>query len=191
MDRKTVFVFSANSPAVIDPFLSAASPDINIFFTAASVEDASLLKQKLSETGSEVGYSIFDGHNLADIASAVVDCAEKFGGIDLLLFGEWEKSEDRLFLDIEDSEFVRCTDMLLGFFRLCRCAVPYMIGRDGAAIALPTDNAEPASLISGMYRSASLAMVRILADELSGCGIDVKALPATEDSLTEAFLNLL
>ena len=189
MYKKTAFIASAASAQLEECILALASHETNIFFTAASANEASLLEQKIVKAGAPVFYAVTEGHNIAGIALAVIECAEKFGGIDVLLFGEWVTCNSELFLDINEDEFSLYTDMLEDFFCLSKCALPYMLGREGAVIILPTEEQEPINLARAMYRSACFAMIKNMDREFEDYGLRVKAGPIFGKELAEFLIK--
>lgn len=144
-----------------------------VFLTAAAEEGLSRAARDLPSGASCAGGAVTGGSDISDVAPAVVACAETLGGIDALIFAPLLSSSEPLFLDISPSDFSSHMSAIKFFFAVCKCALPYMMGREGAVIAacLPT---VPANLTERMYRAAMESMLDDLSRELDGFGISVK-----------------
>lgn len=175
---KTYFIASGTSAELEEYVMSFAADGINVFFTGPSADDAYALEKKISEKGaSAYYYPLKDGYGLSDLADAVIACTEKLGGIDVLLFGGWFQCAAELFLDISEKDFSFYTKMLADFFCLCKCALPYMLGRADAVIILPVEEDAPRNIGRAMYRSACMAMIKNMAEEFKNYGIEVRSIP--------------
>lgn|GEM_PF-1448916 len=176
MDIKTFFIASAAFPEMEEYVLSVAAAGTNVFLTGTCAHDANTLIDKISEKGASAYYYNAAGSDyFSCTADAVVACAEKFGGIDLLIFGESHSSKTELFLDMSEKDFACYTGMLQSFFWLCKCALPYMLGREKPAVVMPVEeDHEPRNIARAMYRAACLAMLKNMADEFKSYGIEVR-----------------
>jgi hypothetical protein len=175
---KTYFIASGTSAELEEYIISFAADGINIFFTGPSADDAYVLEKKISEKGAYAYYyPLKEGYGFPDLADAVISCAEKLGGIDVLLFGGWFRCETELFLDISEKDFSSYTNMLVDFFCLCKCALPYMLGRSDAEIMLPVEEYPHLNIGRAMYRSACMAMIKNMAHEFKSYGVEVRSIP--------------
>lgn len=117
---------------------------------------------------------ITEASTLEEIAPAVIECVETFGGIDTLIFSSWQEAGSDLFLDISHDEFAFYTGLLNKFHLLCKCALPYMLGRDDAAVIIPVEETIPQNIARAAYRGALLAMAQSMSEEFEPLGIKIK-----------------
>ena len=145
----------------------------SVWLTARSEDEISRLSEALPQGADFAGGSVTGGAALADLAPAVIECAEALGGIDAVVFAPALSSKERLFLDISPDDFAAHAASLNVFFEICKCALPYMMGREAPVIAarLP---AAPANLTERMYRAAMESMLGDLAAELGAFGVSVQ-----------------
>ena len=109
------------------------------------------------------------------VAPAVIECVEATGGIDRLVFAPELTAHGRLLLDLSCDEMTEHTDAVNGFFALCTCCVPYMLGRAEPEIVIVLPQEED-NCISRIYRAAMKAAAGSVGEELSGCGIKVRSI---------------
>lgn len=119
------------------------------------------------------GRCVTASFDLASIAPAVVECAEVMGGIDRLIFAPELTSNGRLLLDLSYDELTQHTAALNGFFALCTCCLPYMLGREEAEITVLLPREED-NCISRIYRAAVEAAAKSIGEELSGCFVKIR-----------------
>ena len=112
---------------------------------------------------------------LDTVAPAVIECVETLGGIDRLVFAPELTAHGRLLLDLSYDELTEHTDAVNGFFALCTCCVPYMLGRDEPEIIIVLPQEED-NCISRIYRAAMKAAAESVGEELSGCGVNVRSI---------------
>lgn len=187
MEKQTVFIAYGTSSILREYIMHLARQpsQYNIFFTAESAENGNNLLQEMSHFDVSCDYEVVAARSLSNTASAVVKCTETFGGIDVLLFGGWQPLKAEPFLDIEVDTFSLYADTLKDFFQLCKCAVPYMLGRNGASILLPLDESESLDLVSSLYKGAGLAMTKNMKREFECYGVDVKTVHVCGKELSE------
>ena len=113
------------------------------------------------------------GAALADLAPAVIECAEALGGVDAVVFAPALSSKERLFLDISPDDFAAHASALNAFFEICKCALPYMMGREAPVVAVRLP-AAPANLTERMYRAAMESMLGDMAEEFGAFGVSVQ-----------------
>ncbi len=144
-----------------------------VWLTARGDDEIARLSEILPQSAKFAGSSVTSGAALADVAPAVIECAETLGGIDAVVFAPALSSKERLFLDISPDDFAAHAASLNVFFEICKCALPYMMGREAPVIAarLP---AAPANLTERMYRAAMESMLGDLAAELGAFGVSVQ-----------------
>lgn len=145
----------------------------SVWLTARSEEEISRLSAALPQGAEFAGGSVAGGTALADIAPAAVACAEALGGIDAVVFAPALSSKEPLFLDISPEDFTAHAAALNAFFEICKCALPYMMGREAPVVAAQLP-ASPANLTERMYRAAMESMLGDLAAELGAWGVSVK-----------------
>ena len=144
-----------------------------VWLTARGGDEIARLSEILPQSTKFAGGSVTGGAALADVAPAVIECAETLGGVDAVVFAPALSSKERLFLDISPDDFAAHAAALNAFFEICKCALPYMMGREAPVIAarLP---AAPANLTGRMYRAAMESMLGDLAAELGAFGVSVQ-----------------
>ncbi|MEG1824424.1 MAG: hypothetical protein RR501_06585 [Cloacibacillus sp.] len=162
------------SVARASDIISAAPEGSEIYFTAAAHEAADL-RGAFGAAYGVCGFSAAASMTLEAAATGVIDAAEKLGGFEKMLFAPALSSSAQLFLDLPEDEFASHMEAAAGFFNLCKCAIPYMMGQPEAEIivALPLE-AENAT--TGMFRATMTALCRSLSEEFSQYGIGVKVI---------------
>ncbi|MDO5116687.1 MAG: SDR family oxidoreductase [Synergistaceae bacterium] len=145
-----------------------------LFLTAPDAGALERAQAALGGAADIIGGSLTKDMSLAEIAPAVIECAEKLGGIDMILFMPDIGSREPLFLDISPDDFTAHTAALNGFFMACKCALPYMMGGESPVIAalLP---AEPANIAESMYRAAMESIIDGMKAEFESYGITATA----------------
>lgn len=155
-------------PAEMEPLFEGSS----VWLTARSEDEISLAAENLPRGANFAGGSVTGGAALADLAPAVVECAEAQGGVDAVIFAPALSSKERLFLDISPEDFAAHAAALNAFFEICKCALPYMMGREAPAVAVRLPG-EPANLTERMYRAAMESMLGDMEAELGAWGVSV------------------
>lgn len=145
----------------------------SVWLTARSDDEIARLSGTLPQGAEFAGGSVAGGAALADLAPAVVECAEALGGIDAVVFAPALSSKEPLFLDISPEDFTAHVAALNAFFEICKCALPYMMGREAPIVAALLPSA-PANLTERMYRAAMESMLGDLAAELGAWGVSVE-----------------
>lgn len=169
LGKKIFFIFSASSDSV-RYLLPECGEGSLIFFTVDSDGNAAALSDMCGTSGVGCHPYINADKSLASIAPAVVACADKFGGIDVLLFDAQLKGSTELFLDISEDEFVSRTGLINEFHSLCRCALPYMLGREGASVRARVGHGLPGAATAA-YNGAIIAMAETMNEEFGDYGI--------------------
>lgn len=145
----------------------------SVWLTARSEDEISRLSETLPHDAEFAGGTVAGGAALADIAPAAVACAEALGGIDAVVYAPALSSKEPLFLDISPEDFTAHAAALNAFFEICKCALPYMMGREAPIVAVRL-SAAPANLTERMYRAAMESMLGDLAAELGAWGVSVE-----------------
>ena len=145
----------------------------SVWLTARSEDEISRLSEALPQGADFAGGSVTGGAALADLAPAVIECAEALGGVDAVVFAPALSSKERLFLDISPDDFAAHAAALNAFFEICKCALPYMMGREAPAVAVRLP-AAPANLTERMYRAAMESMLGDMAEEFGAFGVSVQ-----------------
>lgn len=112
---------------------------------------------------------------LEDIAPAVIDCVEKLGGIDCLLFAAELSSKEKLFLDINPTDFTSHVMALNAFFMSCKCALPYMLESLEPKIIVSLGSG-PDNLTERMHRAAMESLLADMEKEFACYGLKVEKL---------------
>ena len=143
----------------------------SIFMTSTSS------KTREINAGPHLAYRCSANHDLARAANDVVECAEMFGGIDILLYAKWEDMSEELFLDVKNDEIENYLGQIRDFFTLCKCSVPYMLGRKDASILLPIDSdISTLNVLRAIYRGACISASEVLSKEFAEYGLTVKTI---------------
>ncbi|OUO93938.1 hypothetical protein [Cloacibacillus sp. An23] len=153
--------------------MAALLDGASVWLTARGEDEISRLSETLPPGAEFAGGSVTAGAALSDVAPAAVACAEALGGIDALVFAPALSSKERLLLDISPVDFSAHVSALNVFFEACKCALPYMMGREAPVIAVRLPG-EPANLTERMYRAAMESMLEDMASELGEWGVAVK-----------------
>ena len=153
--------------------ISGYIPDgAEVYFTADE-RDLPELITRFTEICSVAGSASVVSMSLEDLAPSVVEAAEKLGGIEKMIFAPDLASESTIFLDLPEHEFLEHMEAVEGFFSLCKCAVPYMMGQECAEItALLPEEAQNAASVA--LSAALKAISERLLEELAPYGITVK-----------------
>lgn len=161
------FASEATLPAAASLFPAGAA----VFFTVTDAGSAPSVHSALEGLGLEcAGWSVTEDGSLELCAPAVVECAEKLGGIDELIFAPELSTTATLFLDLPEDEFIAHTSAIEAIFGLCKCALPYMMGADGAAVRIMRPK-ERGNLTSSVYNAAISAMAERMNAELTEYGV--------------------
>lgn len=126
--------------------------------------------------------SRLSAYSSEELSAAIVETAERMGGIDLLLYmGELPEdyeADGKLLLDLDENDWdISLGRVARGFFLSCKFALPYLISRPGArVVAVDAYSGEcrgagERSLTSFVASSALKAAVEHLETELSHYGV--------------------
>ena len=173
MSEKITLISSALSESIPETLYEAEIKDSYLCIFAEEEKQASKFLNSVHYT-SDSHVCITRASSLEEIAPAVIECVETFGGIDTLIFSSWQKAGSELFLDISFDDFAFYTGLINKFHLLCKCALPYMLGRDGAAIIVPVEENPPQNAARAAYRGAITAMAQAMSDEFEPLGIKIK-----------------
>lgn len=145
-----------------------------IFFTAPEKE-LGALSEIFSKKGRVAGCAPSLSMTLEDLAPAVIDAAEKLGGISSMVFAPELSTGSTLFLDLPEQEFLDHLAALGGFFSLCKCALPYMMGQENAAVTLLLPR-EADNTASAAFSAAAKAVTEKLGEEFEPYGIKTEVI---------------
>ncbi|GHV52817.1 hypothetical protein FACS1894216_09670 [Synergistales bacterium] len=168
-----------------------------VFITGASDEAVVLSCERFLNEGCFVGftYSGGNGHPMPEqdrllarhapnmsapeISKAVVDTAESFGGIDVLVFMRdfWEKDGGELFLDLGEDDWDSAMALVKAFFLSCKYAIPYLINSPCARVIVISRAADNDNIAEYAAASTLKAATERAGKELSDFGIDVTYAP--------------
>lgn len=111
-----------------------------------------------------------------ELSAAIIRTAEAFGGIDWLIHCDIRPARYQMILDIDEQEWDRVvSDCLRGFFLACKCAIPYMLGRD-ARILLLLPTTRGGGIHEAIRALAGERMVALMREELSPYALPVDCL---------------
>ena len=165
---------------VFMPFASPVLDDVarffegcEVFYTCVCEDLKEDVERKINEYGRAAGGLVTPNTEMETISPAVIECAETLGAIDRIVFAPEINAEGRLFLDLSEDQFNDHINALKGFFMLCKCALPYMLGRDKPEIIvrLPQDRR---NLTVQVYRAAIMTAANNLSEELAQYHIEVR-----------------
>ncbi len=135
----------------------------------------------------EVEICNLNDYSAREISKAVIDAEERCGAIDTLVYcaGDSGETWNKMLLDIDEPEWDALMNRRLkGFFLSCKCALPYLIGRESPCIFLLMSDRttmETCGLHAYAADAASRAAVEHMAAELSGYGILVRGIALRDD----------
>lgn len=153
--------------------MAALFDGASVWLAARSDDDIARISENLPRGAAFAGGSVSGGDALSDVAPAVIECAEALGGVDAVVFAPTLSSKERLFLDISPDDFAAHAAALNAFFEICKCALPYMMGREAPVVAVRLP-AAPANLTERMYRAAMESMLGDMAEEFGAFGVSVQ-----------------
>lgn len=140
------------------------------------------LRAALSSSGADVFFRLLEDCTAQEISQAVIEAEDALGSIDLLAYVGCEAGESRMLLDIDEQEWDSVMNRRLkGFFLSCKCALPYLMGRESSCILLvmPTESRmDECGVHAFAAGAASRAAAVHMAGELANYGIRVRALAA-------------
>jgi|GEM_PF-3912079 len=170
MNNKVIYIASTNlSPS--DEIIAELIKRGNSIFMTTSCG----LNESVSNAHIVCHSSVEQG--LAEDANNVVECTEMFGGIDILLYAKWIDRSEKLFLDVNKDEIEPYLEQIKELFTLCKCAVPYMLGRENALILLPIDNdVSTINAPRAIYTGACISAVNVLSAEFADYGLQIKTM---------------
>lgn len=151
------------------------------------LEELAALMGEIEAKGVRTTSSLVPGYTSEKLSAAIVDTAEKMGGIDILVYmGEPPESyepEGKLLLDLDEYDWdIAMNPIAKGFFLSCKYALPYLINGINAKVAAVGSNpcGECAATVF-----ASLAALKTLAkhleSELSHYGVSVTYIPEQDE----------
>ena len=150
---------------------------------------------QVAATGGSMRFVAGDVTSEADVAAVVSGVLAERGRIDILVNDAAIQKEARL-LDVTVEDFHRVVDVnLLGYFLLCREALPSMIARgSGAIVNMSSLNAlvaDPLLPVYGATKAAIIALTQNIAITYGPDGIRANAIcPGDVDTeLNQAFFN--
>lgn len=112
--------------------------------------------------------------NTGELSASIIRTAETFGGIDCLIYCNIQSARYHMILDIDDEEWERIVnDCLKGFFLACKCAIPYMLGREKAGILFLLPVIENTGIHEAIRAIAGEQMARLVEKELSPYSLTV------------------
>lgn len=174
-NKKVFFPFAPENISEIIPLLKGA----DVFYTVESKDTVDALEKKLNEVGCCVGGCITPAQTFEEISEAVYKAADTLGVMNTIVYAPILKAEGSVFLDLNAEDFAVHTTSLNGFFLICKCALPYMLGTEGAVIAVALPK-EPTNAISSMYKGALTNIADAMNSELASYGVTVNIITNTK-----------
>lgn len=171
------------------------------FISGGASSEARLLAQELLKNGWHIGVTAPENipehtvphcfhaekanpSDTGELSAAVIRTAETFGGIDSLIYCNIESARYHMILDIDAEEWDRIfSGYLKGFFLACKCAIPYMLGRERASILLLLPEGKEGGVHETARAIAGKQMAELVEKELSPYSLSVKciSLPQKEE----------
>ncbi|MDR3254354.1 MAG: SDR family oxidoreductase [Synergistaceae bacterium] len=187
-DGKTAFVTNGTDENCAKLCCALAVRGFSVAFThEADADAASDLASRIESAGvaalpfvvKNFGAVRSEGLRLAEeLSVAVVETAERFGGIDALFyFAPPASASAAMLLDLDDEDWDVAMDRgAKGFFLSCKYALPYLISREGSSVTAldargADEDGEKPGLADLASREALRVVVEDIADELSAYGI--------------------
>lgn len=144
--RKTALIVEGGNSRCRELCLACAEQGFDIGFTySGDREDADALVREIAALGAEASAFEVSRFAASELAEAVVQTAERLGGIDVLVYcnvrEQGYETEGKLVLDLDEEDWdVAFARGAKGFFLVCKYALPYLIGRPGARIVAVDSN---------------------------------------------------
>jgi len=181
MSTKTAFITGGTGGIGEALVRGLARQSCNIGFTYhCNEKKAKQLEEELSGNGTIIKGFCTDLGNYEEIAATVVSGASLFGGYDYLVNNAGILGDHTLILDIELEDWQRVLRTnLTAPYLVTKCVLPYMTGRQGAAIVNVSSLAGKNGGTMGVHYAASkaglLGFTFHLARELQPFSIRVNA----------------
>jgi NAD(P)-dependent dehydrogenase (short-subunit alcohol dehydrogenase family) len=169
-DTKVVFVTGASDEAVISSCKRFLEDGYSVGFTYGGDSTP-----RIGERDNILARHA-PNMNAPELSKAVVDTAESFGGIDVLVFIRdlGERIGGEMLLDLGEDDWDNSMASVKSFFLSCKYAIPYLINSSCArVIVLPRRGADDANIAEYAADQALRAAAERAGGELSAFGIDV------------------
>jgi 3-oxoacyl-[acyl-carrier protein] reductase len=120
-----------------------------------------------------------------DLSAAIVETAERFGGLDTLIYAsgfQRPHADGELILDLDEEDWDDAINSgPKGFFLSCKYALPYLISSQSAGIIALDATPEGSNIATHSASRALRAAAEYLGDESSQYGISVTCLKIADD----------
>ena len=128
--------------------------------------------------------------NTGELSAAIIHTAELFGGIDCLVYCNFQPARYHMVLDIDEEEWDRVfSNYLKGFFLACKCAIPYMLGRERPCILLLLPRREQSGVHETARSVAEEQMAALMGKELSPYSLTVKCFSMDQEDELNAWIR--
>ena len=130
--------------------------------------------------------------NTGELSASIIHTAETFGGIDCLVYCNIKLARYHMILDIDEEEWERVFNSCLkGFFLACKCAIPYMLGREKASILFLLPVIENTGIHEAIRAIAGEQMACLIEKELSPYSLTVKCFSIDKEEETKSWIRHL
>ncbi len=153
--------------------VTALLEDSYVYLAPIAEDEFERAAEAVPKSARTAGFTLAGGSPFAAAAYAAAACADEMGGIDALSFAPALSSKEPLFLDISPDDFAAHAAALQFFFGACKCALPYLIGREAPVIAAAF-RLIPGSLPERRCWAALDSIVGDMAEEFGGWGVEVR-----------------
>ena len=171
LDKKTALVVGAANGIGRATALAFAAAGAAV--TCADVEDAKPTAAAIGDRALPVHLDVTDG---ASCRGAVATTVERFGGLDVLLYGAADSDRTATVLEMDEAEWDRVIRInLTGAFLMVKAALPAMIARGGGSVILIASQlgrvASPGRPAYCATKGALILLAKVLAADHAAQGI--------------------
>jgi NAD(P)-dependent dehydrogenase (short-subunit alcohol dehydrogenase family) len=181
LERKTALVVGAANGIGRATALAFAAAGASVACADIEVEGARATTAAIEKEGGRALPVALDVSDGASCRAAVAAAVERFGGLDVLLYGAADNDRTATVLELDETAWDRVIRInLTGAFLMARAAIPAMIGRGGGSVILIASQlgrvALPGRAAYCATKGALVQLARVLAADHAAQGIRANTL---------------
>jgi len=181
LERKTALVVGAANGIGRATALAFAAAGASVACADIEVEGARATAAAIDQDGGRALPVALDVTHGASCRAAVAAAVERFGGLDVLLYGAADNDRTATVLELDEAAWDRVIRInLTGAFLMARAAIPAMIARGGGSVILIASQlgrvALPGRAAYCATKGALVQLARVLAADHAAQGIRANTL---------------
>jgi len=181
LERKTALVVGAANGIGRATALAFAAAGASVACADIEVEGARATAAAIDQDGGRALPVALDVTHGASCRAAVAAAVERFGGLDVLLYGAADNDPTATVLELDEAAWDRVIRInLTGAFLMARAAIPAMIARGGGSVILIASQlgrvALPGRAAYCATKGALVQLARVLAADHAAQGIRANTL---------------